>query len=83
MGWSFKKNVVDPVCGKRINPVKSGIAAIHDGSAYYFCSARCWEAFQGAPTHYSHIKLPTPKGWWERYRRRVDKATQGKPPCCH
>ena len=27
MGWSFFEKITDPVCGKRINPEKAGIAA--------------------------------------------------------
>jgi len=83
MGWSLKKYCVDPVCGKRIDPVKSGIAAVHNGCAYYFCSPQCWEAFQDAPTLYRRSPSPMPKGWWGRYLKRVEKTTEGKPTCCN
>jgi YHS domain-containing protein len=82
MGWSLRRQCVDPVCGKRINPTKSGSAAVHGGCAYYFCSPQCWKAFQNAPTLYSAVPTPTSKGWWERYLNRVGKGIQGKPPCC-
>ena len=82
MGWPLRKQCVDPVCGKRIDPVKSGLAAVHGGCAYYFCSPRCWQAFQNTPALYSTGLSAAPKGWWGRYLNRVGKATQGDPPCC-
>ena len=83
MGWSLRRQCIDPVCGKRINPVKSGIAAVHGGCAYYFCSPQCWAAFQDAPKQYSAQSAPSSKSWWGRYRQRVGKVTQDKPSCCH
>ena len=83
MGWSFLKKTIDPVCGKRINPVKAGIAAVHEGHAFFFCSRQCWATFQDTPSLYAGAPLSASKGWWGRYLQRVEKATQGKPPCCH
>ena len=83
MGWSFLEKITDPVCGKRINPVKAGIAAIHEGNAFYFCSRQCWASFQDAPGQYTGEMPSAPKNWWRRYLQRVEKATVGKPPCCH
>ena len=83
MGWLLKRQCVDPVCGKRIDPVKSGIAAVHGRCAFYFCSPQCWEAFQKAPALYSAKAIPASQSWWERYLPRLTKATRGKPPCCH
>jgi YHS domain-containing protein len=83
MGWAFHKHTNDPVCGKRIDPVKTGIAAVHKGRAYYFCSSECWAAFQSTPSRYIGAPMAAPRGWWGRYVKRVAKSTGGKPPCCH
>ncbi len=83
MGWTLLEKTIDPVCGKRINPVKAGIAAIHKGHSFYFCSRQCWASFQDAPSQYTAVSPSASKGWWRRYLQRVEKATGGKPPCCH
>jgi YHS domain-containing protein len=83
MGWSLLKHTIDPVCGKRIKPHKSDIAAIHEGRSFFFCSYHCWASFQATPTQFLDTSAPTPKGWWGRYLQRIGKATQDKPPCCH
>lgn len=82
MKWSLKRHRIDPVCGKRIKPLKMDIAAIHAGHSYYFCSPQCWTAFQQAPARYAANRPPYPKGWWQRYLQRIEKTTQGTPPCC-
>lgn len=83
MKWTFRRYCIDPVCGKRIKPVKSGIAAIHGGCAYYFCSPQCWAAFQEAPSQYVVPSRPTTRSRWRRTRPRVEKATVDNPSCCH
>lgn len=83
MGWSLLEKTIDPVCGKRINPVKAGIAAVHEGHSFYFCSRQCWASFQDSPKQYTATLPSEPRGWWRRYLQRVEKATGGKPPCCH
>ncbi len=44
---------IDPVCGMKAatNPDKS---AAHEGTTYYFCSARCRDKFNADPEHYLH-----------------------------
>jgi len=75
MGWSLLEKITDPVCGKRINPVKAGIAAVHDGHSFYFCSRQCWASFQDAPAQYTATPPSEPKGWWRRHVQGVEKAT--------
>ena len=40
---------VDPVCGMTVATGSSGRPLIHDGQAYYFCSARCRREFERDP----------------------------------
>ena len=47
------KTVIDPSCGKSVDPVKaaaSGNTFAYRGATYFFCSAKCKQAFQGDPT---------------------------------
>jgi Cu(I)/Ag(I) efflux system membrane fusion protein len=47
--------VEDPVCGMKIDPVKSGDRkAEYDGATYYFCSDGCKETFEKTPGKYIH-----------------------------
>lgn len=41
--------VKDPVCGMRIDPVRTTHRAKHGGTTYYFCSAGCAERFGKDP----------------------------------
>jgi len=40
---------LDPVCGMTVATGSSGRPLIHDGQAYYFCSARCRREFERDP----------------------------------
>jgi YHS domain-containing protein len=42
----------DPVCGMDVTPRSAVGAAVHAGNTYYFCSARCRDAFERAPEQY-------------------------------
>ena len=44
---------VDPVCGMTVATGPSGRPLIHDGQAYYFCSARCRREFERDPAAYA------------------------------
>src|SRR3546814_12320569 len=41
--------VIDPVCGMRVDPATAKHRAKHDGGEYYFCSAKCRERFEARP----------------------------------
>ena len=43
------KNAIDPVCGMRVDPAKSGHARDHAGAVYHFCCAKCAERFTADP----------------------------------
>jgi YHS domain-containing protein len=46
------KTVKDPSCGKPVDPAKaaaSGNTLAYRGTTYYFCSAKCKQAFQNDP----------------------------------
>ena len=44
--------VKDPVCGMTVDPATAGYTAMHNGKAYYFCSAGCKTKFEAAPQTY-------------------------------
>ena len=46
--------VVDPVCGMRIAPEDAVGSHTHEGTTYYFCSAKCLEDFRANPTQSPH-----------------------------
>jgi len=45
--------VVDPVCGMRIAPGDAVGSHTHEGTTYYFCSAKCLEDFRANPTQFT------------------------------
>ena len=74
---------VDPVCRMKITkPGKVQPFTFH-ADTYYFCAEACREAFISNPDKYLQIKVFKKKGLWARYLDRLNKATGGKPPCCH
>ena len=44
-----RTRVQDPVCGMNVDPATAVHRVEHDGTAYYFCGARCAEAFRKDP----------------------------------
>ncbi len=38
----------DPICGKKVTPVRETPSAEHKKRTYYFCSATCQHEFQRA-----------------------------------
>lgn len=44
--------VTDPVCGMKVDTTTAEHRYELDGTAYYFCSARCLETFRADPDHY-------------------------------
>jgi YHS domain-containing protein len=56
--------VVDPVCGidvdDRVAEVTEQLTSHYDGSAFYFCSQDCQDAFDQSPEHYARrLNKPT------------------------
>jgi P-type Cu+ transporter len=45
----INNQVVDPVCGMRVDPATSKRFFEYKGTTYYFCSARCLERFSNDP----------------------------------
>ena len=83
MGSIFKSNATDPVCGIKVHPEQSAFSTIYAKSSYYFCSQACLDAFKRESERYHAGSKKASKGLWAKYLDRVQKATDGKPPCCH
>lgn len=45
-------DVVDPVCGKSIDPHLTQHSVDHDGERLYFCSSACQSQFNAEPARY-------------------------------
>ncbi len=80
MERQIHKMKTDPVCGRKVDPHASGFAAFYDQRDFYFCSQGCLDHFHQDGKRYARKGL---RGLWSRYLDRVQKATDGKPPCCH
>src|SRR5215470_6027697 len=57
---SARTNVVDPVCGMRVDWEKTGHRQSYQDRIYYFCSAGCREKFAADPVTYLGPKTGTP-----------------------
>ena len=51
---------IDPVCGMTVDPATAKHSHVHDGTTYYFCSARCREKFAADPAGYLDPGEPAP-----------------------
>ena len=51
--------VVDPVCGMKIDPAAAAGTHEHGGKTYYFCSSHCLAQFKANPVRY--LRLPEQK----------------------
>ncbi len=79
----INRKKTDPVCGKKIDPDRTEHMAVSSAHSYYFCSQRCLERFHQDSERFTRAAHRGLKGIWSRYIDRVQKATDGKPPCCH
>ena len=48
----MSEQVTDPVCGMQMDIADTVASAEHEGQTFYFCSARCREAFVDDPHRY-------------------------------
>ncbi len=72
--------MIDPVCGMEVDPVSAAAQVCHKGTLVYFCAEGCRDAFIANPGRFTRSK---PKGIWQRFLARMEKATGGKPMKCH
>ena len=55
----------DPVCGMKVDEKSAAATRVHQGNAFYFCSARCADKFDANPGAYlnqaepAHTHKPT------------------------
>ena len=76
-------NFVDPVCRMKVAKSSKMPSFVFESETYHFCADSCREAFMADPEKYLKAKTTKRKGLWGRYLDRLNKATGGKPPCCH
>lgn len=77
------KTAIDPVCGMTVVSESTSFPTRHGGATYFFCAEGCRQDFTADPERYLNPPPAKPKGIWDRYLERLNKATGGKPPCCH
>ncbi|MDJ0784577.1 MAG: YHS domain-containing protein [Desulfosarcinaceae bacterium] len=77
------RTVIDPVCQMKVVMDGDVPAVQFRSNTYHFCANACREAFVADPERYLSTRPPKRKGFWGRYLERLNKATGGKPPCCH
>ena len=76
-------NFVDPVCRMKVAKSSKMPSFVFESETYHFCADSCRKAFMADPEKYLKAKTTKRKGFWGRYLDRLNKATGGKPPCCH
>ncbi len=73
---------IDPVCKMKVAK-SNNVSFDYHANIYYFCAENCRKAFISSPDKYLLTKPVERKGFWGRYLDRLNKATGGRPPCCH
>ncbi|MBJ7609303.1 MAG: permease [Candidatus Dormibacteraeota bacterium] len=56
---------IDPVCGMQVETSSAPARAVHDGTAYYFCSDGCHDRFGRQPERFAGPKSGGPEGMTE------------------
>ena len=67
--------VMDPVCGRQVDPGDSPEQTEFNGFVYYFCGERCRREFLRHPRAYSRHP-GQPANWFKRLLHRMGKANQ-------
>jgi len=78
-----KHQFIDPVCQMEVTKDSKVPPFTFHSKTYYFCADSCRKAFMADPEKYLKSNPTKSKGLWGRYLDRLNKATGGKPPCCH
>jgi YHS domain-containing protein len=76
-------NFVDPVCRMKVARGGTVPSFVFQSETYHFCADSCRDAFITDPQKYLKSRSNKRKSFWGRYLDRLNKATGGKPPCCH
>jgi YHS domain-containing protein len=82
-GQNNNRFYIDPVCKMEVAKSNNMPSFKYHANTYYFCAEDCRKAFISAPDKYLLKKPAKRKGLWARYLGRLNKATGGRPPCCH
>lgn len=56
----MKNEILDPICGMKVDPEKSKYHFDHEGKQYSFCSKHCLEKFKSNPTRYLQKEAKNP-----------------------
>ena len=80
---SNAKTIIDPVCQMKVTKDDDAPSYVFQSETYHFCADACRKAFVADPEKYLKPTQKRGKGFWGRYLDRINKATGGKPPCCH
>jgi Cu+-exporting ATPase len=51
-GMAASAEVIDPVCGMRVNPAKATASSDWNGKTYHFCSNSCKQKFDASPSSF-------------------------------
>ena len=78
-----KHQFVDPVCQMEVTKNSKVPPFNFHSKTYHFCAEDCRKEFISGPDKFLVDKPKRRKGLWTRYLDRLNKATGGKPPCCH
>lgn len=76
-------NYIDPVCRMKVARGGNVPSFTFKSETYHFCADTCRKDFVADPQKYLTAKSTKRKGLWDRYLDRLNRATGGKPPCCH
>ncbi len=49
----FRRKVLDPVCGMKVDPKTATLQSQHGGKTHYFCAPACKELFDREPQKYA------------------------------
>jgi len=76
----------DPVCGMQVVPARAHTRLVHEGRAYFFCSAHCAERFRAEPARYLGPRVTVPPAPGTEYtcpmHPQVVRSEPGTCPLC-
>lgn len=67
--------VIDPVCGREVDPRNSAAQTEYNGFIFHFCDDECLREFMRHPRAYSRHP-GEPANWFRRLLHRMGKANQ-------
>ena len=75
--------VLDPVCGMKVDPAQAAGSLEYNGKTYYFCSEHCLNKFRANPEAFTEVEKEEPSAGEHAHHNQGSGEEEHHCGCCH